>query len=67
MGGRIGGESPREEKIADLIASNSSGGANQVRAAIGDMGAHTGDRHRSRQQLMARCPLGQHEFCDASE
>ena len=65
MGGRMSGESPREKKIGGFAAFKVAGAANRVKA-IGDMVAPTLDRQRSRQQLMARWPLGQHESCVAS-
>jgi len=66
MGGRMSGESPREEKLDDLAACNLAGGENQARG-IGDTVAPTVERQRSRQQLIARWPFGQQESCDASE
>jgi hypothetical protein len=66
MGGRMSGESPREEKLGDLTGCNLAGGANQVRA-VGDTVVPTVERQRSRQQLIARWPFGQQESCDASE
>jgi hypothetical protein len=66
MGGRISGESPREEKIAGLVATGSDGRSNQMRAN-GDTIAPTVERQRSRQQLVACWPFGQHEFRDASD
>jgi hypothetical protein len=53
MGGRISGESPREEKIVGLAANNSDGGTNQVSATCETV-APTVERQRSRQQLIAR-------------
>jgi len=66
MGGRMSGESPREEKIAGLAVSNRAGDANAARVA-GDTMTPTVDKQRSRQQLMACSPFGQHESCNASE
>jgi hypothetical protein len=62
----MSGESPREEKTDDVVTCNSAGAENKPRA-IGDTVAPTLERQRSRQQLMACWPLGQHESCDASE
>jgi hypothetical protein len=62
----MSGESPREEKIDDVATCNAAGAANKVRT-IGDTAAPTVERQRSRQQLMACWPLGQHASCDASE
>ena len=53
MGGRISGESPREENVTGLAAGISDGGINQL-SAIGDTVAPTFERQRSRQQLIAR-------------
>lgn len=66
MGGRVSGESPREEKLGDLAACNSAAGENQARV-IGETMTPTVERQRSRQQFIARWPVGQHESCDAVE
>jgi hypothetical protein len=66
MGGRMSGESPREEKVDDAAACNSAVTADKVRSA-GDAVAPMLKTQRSRQQLMACCPLGQHESCDVSD
>lgn len=66
MGGRMSGESPREEKLDETGVWNFAGGENQV-WDIGDTVAPTVERQRSRQQLIARWPFGQHESCDALE
>jgi hypothetical protein len=60
MGGRMSGESPREEKIEDFAGSAGAERANHVEAT-GDMATPTVERQRSRQQLMACWPFGQHE------
>jgi hypothetical protein len=66
MGGRMSGESPREEKIEGLAVSTWAGDANHARGAD-DTVAPTDDGQRSRQQLIALWPAGQHESCNASE
>lgn len=60
MGGRMSGESPREEKIEDVVGSAGAERANHVEAA-GDTATPTVERQRSRQQLRAWWPFGQHE------
>jgi hypothetical protein len=67
MGGRMSGESPREEKIDVLAAITGDEVANQRSGIGGDTAAPTVERQRSRQQLIPCWPLGQHESCDASE
>lgn len=66
MGGRMSGVSPREEKLDGMAACNLAGGANHVRAT-GDTVVPTVERQRSRQQLIACWPLGQHESCEGLE
>jgi hypothetical protein len=66
MGGRMSGESPREEKIEDSARRAGAELETQVEAA-GDTVAPTVERQTSRQQLMACWPFGQHESRDTSE
>src|ERR1700734_3077300 len=66
MGGRISGESPREEKIDAVVTCNPGATATKVRT-VGDAVAPTFETQRSRQQIMACWPWGQHESCEASE
>jgi hypothetical protein len=65
MGGRMSGESPRVEKIDGVTACSAAGNANKV-STVGDAVAPTLETQRSRQQLIACWPLGQHESCNAS-
>ena len=52
MGGRMSGESPREEKVDVASACNSAGTATKVRT-VGDAVAPTLETQRSKQQLIA--------------
>jgi hypothetical protein len=56
----MSGESPREEKIEELAGSTGVERANHVEAT-GDTVTPTVERQRSRQQLKACWPFGQHE------
>jgi hypothetical protein len=66
MGGRMSGESPREEKVA---ARNCGVGAlRPYQAKEGDVIViATTARQTSRQQLSVYDPLGQHGLCETSE
>ena len=56
----MSGESPREEKIEDFAGSAGAVRANHVEAT-GDTVTPTAERQRSRQQLIACWPFGQHD------
>lgn len=66
MGGRICGESPRDEKFDANAGCAGTAREYQIMPAGAKMDA-TLERHRSRQQLMACWPLGQHESWDIPE
>jgi hypothetical protein len=60
MGGRISGESPREEKDEVKAVRAGTERANHAKAT-GDTVAPALERQRSRQQLIACWPFGQQE------
>lgn len=59
MGGRMSGESPREEKVEILAGRIRAGRAYQANV-VGETVTPTLARQRSRQQLIACWPFGQH-------
>ena len=66
IGGRMSGESPREEKIEAWPSNVDAERANHAKAT-GDTVQPTFERQRSTQQLAAFWPFGQHESWDISE
>jgi hypothetical protein len=62
----MSGESPREEKIEARPSKVGAEGANHSKAT-GDTVTPTFERQRSRQQLIACWPFGQHESWDISK
>ena len=62
----MSGESPREEKIEDFAGRAGVESANQAKATCVTV-TPTVERQRSRQQLIACWPFGQHDSCDVSE
>jgi hypothetical protein len=67
MGGRVSGESPREEKVEER---NSSAGAVrpcQTEEDAGDAATAVFARQASGQQLAVCNPLGQHDSCEVSD
>ena len=59
MGGRMSGESPREEKVEILAGRIAAGRAYQANV-VGETVTPTLVRQRSRQQFIACWPFGQH-------
>jgi hypothetical protein len=59
MGGRMSGDSPREKKVEFLAGSTADERAYQVNV-VGETVTPTLARQRSRQQLIACWPCGQH-------
>jgi hypothetical protein len=66
MGGRMSGESPREEKIEIRAGKPRAEGAYQAKVG-GETATPILLRQRSRQQLNACGPFGQHVFWETSE
>jgi hypothetical protein len=60
MGGRMSGESPREEKVEDFAGSPGDESANHE-SITADTVTPMFEGHRSRQQLIVRWPFGQHD------
>jgi hypothetical protein len=66
MGGRISGESPREEKVE--VRGDISGAERATHAKVaGKAVTLRFERQRSRQQLIACPPFGQHESWDITD
>ena len=65
MGGRMSGESPQEEKLAERNCTADAVPPYQTEGA-GDITMATVAKQASRQQPDVCSPLGQHDFCDAS-
>lgn len=59
MGGRMSGESPREEKV-EILAGRIAAGRTYQASVAGETVTPTLMRQRSRQQLIANWPFGQH-------
>jgi hypothetical protein len=66
MGGRMSGESQREEKVA--VRKVRAGAARPYQTKDGgDTVRATAARQASRQQLVVCTPLGQHDLCDVAD